>query len=74
MIRPQAVVLPLLRAALPGVEVVSVVPDVDQRTYPMFALCRAGGTRNVNMPSRVSSPRLEMMAVSAAGLIEAEEL
>lgn len=41
MIRPQAVVLPILRAALPGVSVVSQLPDVDHRTY---APSEAGGS------------------------------
>lgn len=74
MIRPQAIVLPLLRAALPGVDVVSVAPDVDHRTYPMVAVHRAGGTRNPNLPNRHARPVLNIEAVSADGLIEAEEL
>lgn len=53
---------------------VSVVPDVDYRTYPMVAVRRAGGTRNQNLPSRYSQPVLELTAVSADGLIDAEEI
>lgn len=74
MIRPQAVVLPILRAALPGVAVVSQLPDVDQRTLPMVIVRRAGGTRNVNLPSRHSNPAVELSAYSADGLVQAEEL
>ncbi|MFA5707381.1 hypothetical protein [Mycolicibacterium sp.] len=74
MIRPQAVVLPVLRAALPGVAVVSVVPDVDYRTYPMVSVRRAGGIRNRSLPRLFSQPVLELVAVSAEGLVEAEEL
>jgi hypothetical protein len=74
VIRPQAVVLPILRAALPGVQVVSVVPDVDNRVLPMVVVRRAGGSRNINLPSRHSLPAVELEAVSADGLIEAEEL
>lgn len=76
MIRPQSVVLPILRAepALAGVAVVSQIPDVDYRTFPMVVIQRAGGIRNINLPRRVSRPGLEMTAVSADGLIEAEEL
>lgn len=72
--RPQPVVLPLLRAALPGVAVVSVVPDVDYRTFPMIVIRRDGGTRNRNLPKLHALPALEMTAVSADGLIDAEEL
>jgi hypothetical protein len=74
VIRPQAVVLPILRSALPGVAVVSVVPDVDHRTFPMVYFRRAGGTRHPDLPRRFSLPVLAMAAVSADGPIEAEEL
>jgi hypothetical protein len=68
------VVLPILREALPDVLVVSVVPDVDYRTYPMVVISRQGGTRNPNLPNRYGLPGVGMTAVSADGLIEAEEL
>lgn len=74
MIRVQEVALPILREALPGVSVVSVIPDVDHRTLPMVVLKRAGGTRNLNLPHLASGPVLEMTAVSADGLVEAELL
>lgn len=74
MIRPQAVVLPLLRSALPGVSVVSVIPDVDHRQLPMVHVERVGGTRNVNMPDKHANPVVRVTAASGAGLIEAEEL
>ncbi|WP_264022277.1 hypothetical protein [Mycolicibacterium pyrenivorans] len=67
-------VLPILREALPGVAVVSVVPDADYRTFPMVVIRRAGGTRNPNHPAIHSLPEVTMEAVSADGLIEAEEL
>ena len=72
--RPQSVVLPLLRADLPGVSVVSEIPDVDHRTLPMVWIRRAGGTRNPKAPTLHSRPELDIAAVSAAGLVEAEEL
>jgi hypothetical protein len=74
VIRPQAVVLPILREALPTASVVSVVPDVDHRTLPMVVIKRAGGTRNPNLPKMHSLPEVTMQAVSAEGLVEAEEL
>ena len=67
-------VLPIRREALPGVAVVSVIPDVDYRTFPIVAIHRAGGTRHPDLPWRFSPPVLEMLAVSASDLAEAEEL
>lgn len=67
-------VLPILRAALPGVAVVSVVPDVDYRTYPMVVIRRSGGTRNPEAPKIHALPEVTMEAVSADGPIEAEVL
>lgn len=52
----------------------SQLPDVDHRQLPMLLVTRAGGTRNANLPQRASQPVLEMTAVSADGLVEAEEL
>lgn len=66
--------LPVLRAALPGVSVVTTIPDVDYRDFPLVHLRRAGGTRNPKLPHRASRPVLEITAVSADGPIEAEEL
>lgn len=43
MPRVQEVVLPILRAALPGVTVGSWVADVDLRTYPILNVRRLGG-------------------------------
>lgn len=75
MIRPQAVLLPLLRAALgPDVNVTSVVPQVDNRKLPMVHVERVGGTRNVDMPDKHSKPVVRMTAAHDAGLVECEEL
>lgn len=60
MIRVQSVLLPLLQAALPGVQVVSVVPDVDQRQLPMVHIHRVGGTRNPELPEKHSEPEVRM--------------
>lgn len=72
--RPGPVVLAVLRGALPGASVVSVVPDVDHRTFPMVAIRREGGTRLPGAPRRLSHPVLAMTAVSADGPVQAEEL
>ncbi len=75
MIRFQSVVLPLLRAALgETVNVVSVMPDVDERELPMVSVRRVGGARNGKMPEGFDQPVVEMTAVSGDGFIEAEEL
>ncbi len=72
--RPGPIALAVLREALPEVSVVSVVPDVDHRTYPMVTIRREGGTRLPGAPRRLSHPVLEMTAVSADGPVQAEEL
>lgn len=74
MIRPQEVVLPILRPALPGVSVVSQLPDADHRVLPMVVVRRDGGIRNPNLPHRHSLPVVELEAVSADSLVECEEL
>ena len=67
--------LPLLRSALgPGVQVVSVIPDVDQRQLPMVHVHRVGGVRNSELPGVHAKPVIRMTAASGEGLIQAEEL
>lgn len=72
--RPGPVVLAVLREALPGTSVVSVVPDVDHRTYPMISIERDGGTRLPAAPRRLSHPVLKLTAVAADSSVAAEEL
>ena len=74
MIRAQSVILPLLRDALPGVEVVSWIPDVDQRSYPLLFIRRQGGTRNATRPDLLDRAIIQMTSISADGLAEAEDL
>jgi len=74
VIRVQSVVLPLLRAALPGVSVVSVIPDVDHRQLPMVHVERVGGTRTAGLPGKHGKPVVRMTAASGQGLVECEEL
>lgn len=51
--RIQEVVLPILKANLPGVQVVSWVPDVPTRQYPIINVRRLGGLpRDVDMYDR----------------------
>lgn len=72
--RPQEVVLPILRTALPGASVVSVIPDVDHRTYPLVLVARTGGPRNPTLPRKLSLPVVELAVFHDLGLAEAEEL
>ncbi|MFD1045257.1 hypothetical protein ACFQ1S_06450 [Kibdelosporangium lantanae] len=72
MPRIQAVLIPVLRAALPGVMVMSWMPDVDHRTFPSLNIRRLGGLqRDVR---RLDRPVIEMTAYSRDGLIACEDL
>ncbi|QAY12916.1 tail terminator [Mycobacterium phage JewelBug] len=74
--RIQSVVAPILRGdpRLDGVTVVTWVPDVDFRDFPMLNVRRVGGIRNPNAPAMHSLPVIELTAYSTDGLIECEEL
>lgn len=76
MPRIQEVVLPILRADpnLAGVTVVTWVPDIDFRDFPMINIRRIGGARNENRPRELSSPVIEMSVYSKESLIDAERL
>lgn len=74
--RIQSVVLPILRAdpRLSGVTMVTWVPDVDERTFPMINIRRIGGVRNAKQPTLYGRPVVEMTCYSDKNLIEAEQL
>ncbi|BBC43581.1 tail terminator [Mycobacterium phage AN9] len=76
MPRVQSVVAPILREdpRLAGVTIVTWVPDIDFREFPMINIRRIGGIRNTNAPLLHSLPVVEMSAYSTDGLIECEEL
>lgn len=74
MIRVQEVILPILRAALPGVSVVSDTPDPEHREFPLVIVRRAGGVRNPKAPMIHTLPAIELVVVHDVGLVEAEEL
>lgn len=55
MPRAAALVLPILREALPGVQVVSRMPEVSDRRYPMLLVHRAGGNAiHIDLLDRMS--------------------
>ncbi|MGQ9348822.1 hypothetical protein [Mycolicibacterium gilvum] len=64
----------MLRQALPGVSVVSWIPDVDHRTFPLVAVTRAGGVRHPDRPRLLSHPEVDLSVFHAEGLVQAEEL
>jgi hypothetical protein len=74
MPRPQAVLLPLLRAALPGVHCGSWVEDVDYREFPIINIRRMGGERHDRRPNELALSVVEMTAYGNVGLVETELL
>lgn len=74
MPRVQAVVLPLLREALPGVKVGTWVENIDYRSFPMINIRRVGGTRYGLGPTQLGLPVIEMSAYRTEGLVETEQL
>lgn len=74
--RVQQIVLPLLRAApeLSGVSVVTWVPNVDYRTYPMINIRRMGGSRDAKRPFDLGLAIIEMTAYAKEGLPETEQI
>lgn len=72
--RLQEFVIPLLRDALPGVEVTSWIADVDYREYPIINIRRLGGVRSRSGPFWMDNPVVEMTVYGIEGLPETEEL
>lgn len=72
--RPQAVVLPVLRQALPNVEIHSWIPAVGHRTFPLVAVARSGGPRHRFRPRQLGFPEVDLTVVHDLGPVEAEEL
>lgn len=72
--RVQAIVLPILREALPGVRVGSWVEDIDYRTFPLMNVRRIGGVRHDRRPKDLGMPVIEMTAFTTEGLPETEQL
>jgi len=74
MPRVQSIVIPILRAALPGVKVGSWVEDIDYRQFPMINVRRLGGFRHDTKPEELALPVIELTAFTDVGLPETEEL
>lgn len=70
--RIQEVVLPILKANLPGVQVVSWVPDVADRQFPIVGVRRLGGLPvDVDMYDRAV---VEVTIYSDTDLVDCENL
>lgn len=75
MPRVQAVLLPILRAALPEtVKVGTWVEDIDYRHFPMINIRRIGGARHEWRYTDLALPVVEMTAYGIEGLPETEQL
>jgi hypothetical protein len=74
MSRVQAVVLPILREALPDVTVTSWGADIDYRKFPILNIRRVGGVRNMTKPMQLDKATIEMTAYTEVGLPETEQL
>lgn len=74
MPRVQAIVLPILRAALPGVNVRSWGEDIDYREFPIINIRRIGGVRDDIRFTQLDKPVIEMTSYTAVGLPETELL
>lgn len=74
--RIQEVVLPILREDpnLAGVTVVTWVPDIDFRDFPMINVRRIGGSRHASRPRELAIPVIELTVYSKESLIDAERL
>lgn len=74
MIRPNELVLPLLRAAFPTTLVVSYFPQVDSRSYPMILSRPNGGARHPKKPNDLALMVLELSTHTATDLAATETL
>lgn len=72
MPRVQEVLLPILRAELPGVSITGKLPPVAFRDYPLVNIRRIGGSA-VDMRF-LDRPTLEVLAVTDGTPVDAENL
>lgn len=74
MPRVASVVLPILRAALPGVTVSTWGADIDYREFPFINIRRVGGIRHDRRPEQLDKAVIELTAYGSEGLPETELL
>lgn len=72
--RVQAIVIPILRDAFPGVKVGSWVEDIDYREFPMLNVRRVGGARDRKRPTQFAKPVIELTAFGSQDLPATEQL
>lgn len=72
--RPAAILLPILRAGLPGVNIVTWGADIDYRQFPFINIRRVGGGRHPEAPALFGRSVVEMTVYTSEGLPETELL
>lgn len=72
--RVASIILPILRAELPGVTVSTWGADIDYRTFPFINIRRVGGVRHGTLPDGFTKPVIEMSAYTSEGIPETELL
>ena len=72
--RIAAIVLPILRESMPGVNVITWGADIDYREFPILNIRRVGGRRHDRKPMDLGFPVIEMTAYTDVGLPETEQL
>lgn len=76
MPRVQEIILPVLREELPGVQVTSWIPAVEDRQYPLVNIRRLGGlpSNGAYDIEQLDRPVIEMTAYTRDGLVPTEDL
>lgn len=69
-----SVVAPILREKFPDAQVVSWVPNVEHRKFPIIQIRRLGGVRHRTRPTLLGKPVIEITVHTKDGLPETEEL
>ena len=68
------VVAPILREKFPQAQVVSWVPNVEHRQFPVIQVRRLGGVRHRTQPTLLGKPVIELTVHGKEGLPETEQL
>ena len=72
--RVHEIILPVLRAHLPGVMIGSWIADVDKRDFPLINVRRLGGLANYDHPDHLDRPVIELTAYTQEHLEATEDL
>lgn len=72
MPRVHEIIMPKLRTELPGVQIVSWLPDLTDRVYPILKVRRLSGI--AVDPKRLDRAVVELTVFHNQGIVEAEDL